>query len=154
MAPTHVLLILTARAQAKVSFAVLNVDFVCGRPDSAFQICLLARAGSCKPKFHRRIPRLDGDWTKSTSEPLPIRATSLPCSFQLYGGRQALVEIRWRNSKQKQQRCPTLLRDWTPWDRDWPAIGGSPAKVFFYNPIIVETQVFRSKYVLNQGLAS
>ena len=61
--PTHVSLILTARAPAKVSFGVLNVDFVCAGPDTAFQICFLARAGSCKPKFHRRIPRWDSDWT-------------------------------------------------------------------------------------------
>ena len=46
-----------------------------------FSICLLAKAGSCKPKFSRRIPRLDGDWTAigrvSPGEPLPIRAMLL-----------------------------------------------------------------------------
>ena len=38
------------------------------------------------------------------------------------GGSPAL-ETRRRKAKQKQQRCPMLLRDWTLWDRDWIAIG-------------------------------
>ena len=94
LVPTHVSLSLTARAPAKVSFGVLNVDFVCAGPDGdAFPICLLGRAGRYKPKFRRRLLRLDRDWTSSTSELLPIRGTSLPSCFRLYGETTAMPNV-------------------------------------------------------------
>ena len=57
--PTYVSLILTARARAKVSSGVLNVDFVCAGPDSAFQICLLARLEAANRSFRAEFC----DWT-------------------------------------------------------------------------------------------
>ena len=70
MVPTHVSLILTARAPAKVSFGVLNIDFFCAGPQTVLsKSACWQRTGLCRPTFHLRIPRLDGDWTSFISEP-------------------------------------------------------------------------------------
>ena len=101
----------------RVSSGMLNVDFVCAGSDSAFKMNLITgmgwklQTGVLPPNsaIGRRVPPV------SPCPPEPHYSCQLP---GMDGGRPALET---RSQKAKQQRCPTLLRDWTLWDRDWIA---------------------------------
>ena len=59
----HVSLILTARAPAKVSCGVLNVDFVCAGPDMLSKSACCQAQTEVSPPKSAIGPQLDRDWT-------------------------------------------------------------------------------------------
>ena len=110
MVPTRASLILIARARAKV--------LVEGQTALSKSACWQGLEAA-----NRSFAAKLSECTAIGVSPCP-RPASLPSCFQLKGRMPALFDRTAElEAEKKQQRCPTLLRDWTLRDLDWFKIG-------------------------------